>query len=114
MAGAEASTRLTCSGSEVLRSIFQWAGTAKWSRWRAAERDLIQHHSLEAGRAVCLRGVGGGEGTPPPPPSPPLPLPPKHQASHTAPMNGQWLSINLPSQLVSLPETNYNVHLEAI
>lgn len=112
MADAEASAHLTSSGFEVLRSVFQWAGTAKWSRWRAAERDIIQHHSLEAGRAVCLRGVGGGEGTPPTSPS--LPLPPKHQASHTAPMNGQWLSINLPSQLVSLPETNYNVHLEAI
>lgn len=65
VADAEASAHLTSSGFEVLRSIFQWAGTAKWSRWRAAERDIIQHRSLEAGRAVCLRGVGGGEGTRP-------------------------------------------------
>lgn len=30
--------------------------------------------------------------------------PVKHQVSHSAPMNGQWLSINLASQLVSQPE----------
>lgn len=40
--------------------------------------------------------------------------PAKHQVSHSAPMNGQWLSINLPCQLVSQPATNYNVHLKAI
>lgn len=79
----------------------------KWSRWRAAEEDIIQRLIILSGsrRALCFAGCrrwrGGG-------------TPAKHQVSQSAPMNGQWPSINLPCQLVSRPGTNYNVHLKAI
>lgn len=73
--------------------------------WRAAEEDIIQCPIilLGHGRLVFVGCWGSGGKTRA-----------KHQVSHSVPMNGQWLSINLACQLVSRPETNYNVHLEAI
>ena len=62
------------------------------------------NHSIRLTTCLVFCGVSEVEGE----------TPSKHQVSQSAPMNGQWPSINLPCQLVSRPGTNYNVHLKAI
>lgn len=63
----------------------------------------VSNHSNKPQHTTCLWGVRGGRRAPS-----------KHQVSHSVPMNGQWLSINLPCQLVSRHEPNPSVHLKAI
>lgn len=85
-AGAETSSPLTPSGFEGLWSISE---SAKWSRWRTAEKDIS--HSIQPGRTVCLRGVGGGGEDPPPQPCPP---PTPNIKCHTL---RQWMDNGYPS-----------------
>lgn len=84
LAGAETSSPLTPGGFEGLWSILE---SAKWSRWRTAEKDII--HSIQPGRTVGLRGVGGG-GEDPHQPSCPLP----NIKCHTP---HQWMDNGYPS-----------------